>query len=121
MARRQVSGDGQLPIEASAPANSGPTGYDGLDIYLVSAQTNTNMTVSNHSDILKQEPGSTVKHLNWPIPSCISAGQYNVCASIVVNFRSLTCHCAIVDTLRVCSYQRHILLHHYTRPRPDRQ
>jgi hypothetical protein len=67
----QVSGNGQLE-------NSGQNGYDGLDLYLVSAQTNTNITVSNNSDILNQEPGGTVKHLNWQIPGCISSGQYNV-------------------------------------------
>lgn len=75
----QVSGNGKLPLSASVPGNSGDNGYDGLDLYLVSSQTNTNLTVSFNSSILKRESGSAVKHLNWPIPSCIAAGQYNVC------------------------------------------
>jgi len=98
----QVSGDGKLPQSASVPGNGGQSGYDGLDLYLVSGQTNTNVTVSNNSDILKQEPGSTVKHLNWPIPSCVSSGQYNVCPiSIISTYRQLIHHyCGnIVDTL----------------------
>lgn len=85
-----VSGNGQLPVSASVPGNSGKTGYDGLDIYLVSSQTNTNVTVSYDSGILKDESGSTVKHLNWQMPSCLSSGEYNLtlyeCARINSQF-----------------------------------
>jgi len=66
-----LSRDGKLP-------QSFGIGYDSLDLYLVSAQTDTNITVSDHSNLLQQEPGSTVKHLNWSIPSCLSSGQYNL-------------------------------------------
>ena len=70
---KQVSGDGKL----SQPAFSG-VGLDGLNIYLVSSDSGDNITISEGSGLLTQESGSTVKHLNWPIPSCIAAGNYNV-------------------------------------------
>jgi hypothetical protein len=36
------------------------------------------MTVSAGPALLTGESGSTVKHLNWPIPACIPEGNYNV-------------------------------------------
>jgi len=36
------------------------------------------MTVSCDPQLLTQEPGSTVKHLNFPVPLCIPPGSYNL-------------------------------------------
>ncbi|KAF7339975.1 hypothetical protein MVEN_01915200 [Mycena venus] len=72
-----VSGDGKLP--ASATSNgSDSTRYELLEIYLVSAETKINITVSAGPGLLANESGSTVKHVNWPIPTCIPAGNYNL-------------------------------------------
>ncbi|KAF7339821.1 hypothetical protein MVEN_01898600 [Mycena venus] len=73
-----VSGDGKLPSAASLPGSGYSTGFVSLEIYLVSSETNINMTVSAGPALLTGEPGSTVKHLNWPIPTCIPAGNYNL-------------------------------------------
>ncbi|KAJ7445693.1 hypothetical protein B0H11DRAFT_2249251 [Mycena galericulata] len=73
-----VSGDGKLQSAASVPGSSLSTRFDALEIYLVSKQTNINMTVSNTSAFLTGESGSTVKHLNWPVPTCLPAGNYNL-------------------------------------------
>lgn len=73
-----VSGDGKLQPAASVPGSGLSTRYDALEIYLVSAKTNINMTVSATPDFLTGESGSTVKHLNFPIPTCIPSGDYNV-------------------------------------------
>ncbi|KAJ7293380.1 hypothetical protein C8J57DRAFT_1268900 [Mycena rebaudengoi] len=73
-----VSGNGKLPPAASFPGSGLPTSYEYLEIYLVSSQTNINMTVVSGPEFLTGESGSTVKHLNWPIPSCIPAGLYNL-------------------------------------------
>jgi hypothetical protein len=73
-----ISGNGQLPSAASLPGSGLPTSFDSLEIYLVSAQTNINMTVSAGPALLTGESGSTVKHLNWPIPACIPEGNYNL-------------------------------------------
>ncbi|KAJ7783563.1 hypothetical protein DFH07DRAFT_191959 [Mycena maculata] len=73
-----VSGDGQLQSAASIPGSGLATRLDTLEIYLVSAQANLNMTVSAGPDLLTGESGSTVKHLNWPIPTCVPAGNYNL-------------------------------------------
>jgi len=73
-----LSGDGKIPQSAFQPGSSMATRYNSLELYLVSAQMNINLTVSNGPGLLTQEPGSTVKHLNWPIPPCVPAGDYNV-------------------------------------------
>ncbi|KAJ7900134.1 hypothetical protein B0H14DRAFT_2672437 [Mycena olivaceomarginata] len=73
-----VSGNGALPAAASLPDSHYSTGFGSLEIYLVSAQTNINMTVSAGPALLSGESGSTVKHLNWPIPACMPAGDYNL-------------------------------------------
>ncbi|KAJ7107631.1 hypothetical protein C8R43DRAFT_1044719 [Mycena crocata] len=73
-----VSGNGKLQQPASLPGSGLPTSYDSLEIYLVSVQANINMTVSAGPAFLNSESGSTVKHLNWPIPTCISDGNYNL-------------------------------------------
>ncbi|KAF8213485.1 hypothetical protein K438DRAFT_1804063 [Mycena galopus ATCC 62051] len=72
-----VSGDGKLPASASSNS-SDSTHFESLNIFLVSAQTNINMTVSEGPTLLLNESGSTVKHLNWIIPTCLEAGNYNL-------------------------------------------
>ncbi|KAF5375070.1 hypothetical protein D9758_000139 [Tetrapyrgos nigripes] len=75
----EISGNGQLPAsEATNPDSSSSIHYTSLEIYLVSASTNSNFTVSSGPGLLSQEPGSTVKHLDWQIPSCIPPGDYNL-------------------------------------------
>ncbi|KAJ6509331.1 hypothetical protein C8R47DRAFT_19000 [Mycena vitilis] len=73
-----VSGDGKLPSGASTPGSSLSTSYQLLEIYLVSSETNINMTISSGPGLLTNETGSTVKHLNWQIPACTPAGTYNL-------------------------------------------
>jgi len=48
-----------------------------LELYLVSS--NLNVTVSGSSArLINTEPGSTVKHVNFVLPDCLPAGNYNV-------------------------------------------
>ncbi|KDQ63760.1 hypothetical protein JAAARDRAFT_203154 [Jaapia argillacea MUCL 33604] len=72
-----ISGDGKLSQAASVPGSGLPTSFDTLEIYLVSSQAKLNITVSSGPTLLTQESGSTVKHLNWPIPNCLPSGSYN--------------------------------------------
>ncbi|KAI0757124.1 hypothetical protein C8Q80DRAFT_78878 [Daedaleopsis nitida] len=62
--------------------NAGTSGqgftYNSLEVYLVSSQTNANVTVATGPEVLAQEPGSTVKHINWPVPTCLMSGDYNL-------------------------------------------
>ncbi|KAJ7630738.1 hypothetical protein FB45DRAFT_916439 [Roridomyces roridus] len=64
-----VSGDGKL---------QSPSTINSLQIYLVSDETNLNMTVTADPSFLTSQPGSTVKHLDWPVPPCLPAGNYNL-------------------------------------------
>ncbi|KAJ3511206.1 hypothetical protein NMY22_g15724 [Coprinellus aureogranulatus] len=73
----EVSGNGKLPFEARIPGSSLDTGFEELNIFLVSSQTNTNLTVSLGPNLLTDEDG-TVRHLSYEIPDCIQAGQYNM-------------------------------------------
>ena len=54
------------------------THYDSLEVYLVSYDQDFNQTISAGPDLLAQESGSTVKHINWVIDRCIKNGNYNV-------------------------------------------
>ncbi|EKM55434.1 uncharacterized protein PHACADRAFT_173548 [Phanerochaete carnosa HHB-10118-sp] len=72
-----ISGDGHLPAD-SGPGSSSATHFDSLEIYLTSYATSLNLTVSSGPVLLTQEPGSTVKHVNWLIDSCIPSGNYNL-------------------------------------------
>lgn len=74
----QLSGDGIIPQSAFIPGSGLPTRYDFLELYLVSSQSKVNITVSTGTGLLSQEPGSTVKHLSWPMPDCLTPGIYNV-------------------------------------------
>ncbi|KAI0274626.1 hypothetical protein BC834DRAFT_848968 [Gloeopeniophorella convolvens] len=72
-----VSGDGKLPQAAAAPGAGLATGFDSLELYLVSEQTKTNLTISNGTGLLTQEPESTVKHINFVLSNCVTPGNYN--------------------------------------------
>ncbi|KAM5538160.1 hypothetical protein V8D89_008047 [Ganoderma adspersum] len=66
-----------IAIDVSA-SNSGTFSYRSLEVYLVSATVGKNITISNGTQLLTQEPASTVKHINWPIATCLEAGEYNL-------------------------------------------
>ncbi|KAG7450364.1 uncharacterized protein BT62DRAFT_1072452 [Guyanagaster necrorhizus] len=63
-----VSGDGKLPDDSF---------FSLLEIYLVSSETNINLTVVSGTDFLTQESG-TVRHGNFVVPTCIKSGNYNL-------------------------------------------
>ncbi|OSD01577.1 hypothetical protein PYCCODRAFT_1436184 [Trametes coccinea BRFM310] len=73
-----VSGDGKLDQSASIPGSDEATRFDSLEIYLVSYQTKQNLTVSSGPGLLTQEQGSTVKHWNYNVSTCIPPGSYNL-------------------------------------------
>jgi hypothetical protein len=84
---------GQPPYPKSAPNK-----IYNITLFLASYDTRLNLTISNGTasagnaslgDILAQEPGSTVKHVNWLWPDCLvgngapkngssARGSYNV-------------------------------------------
>ena len=53
-----------------------PTFYTSLNVFLVSSQTNLNLTVAN-SSILTNSQG-TVAHVDFTTPQCVPPGAYNV-------------------------------------------
>ncbi|KAI0670444.1 hypothetical protein C8Q78DRAFT_1070040 [Trametes maxima] len=73
-----ISGDGKLDQSASVPGSDKSTRYDSLEIYLVSHKMKLNLTVSSGPELLTQEQGSTVKHWNFNVSTCIPAGSYNL-------------------------------------------
>lgn len=97
-----VSSDGQLQLPPY-PSNSVSAIYN-ITLFLSSYTTGLNLTISNGTatpnnaslgEIMTQENGSTVKHVNWVWPDCLvgdgtpsgnsSRGLYNI--SIRQNFR----------------------------------
>ncbi|KAJ8110105.1 hypothetical protein OPT61_g6969 [Boeremia exigua] len=72
-----ISGDGALPF----PPESNPdaaTRFHSIKLYLTSAKLERNLTISNGTtntppmaNILEQEEGSTVKHVNFEWPLCL--------------------------------------------------
>lgn len=98
-----VSSDGQLQLPPY-PNDSASAIYN-ITIFLSSYVTGYNFTITNGTasagnaslgNILEQEPGSTVKHVNWVWPDCLvgngppgnessARGLYNI--SIRQNFR----------------------------------
>ena len=69
-----ISGDGHLqwPESSSSNVTNLETHFFNITIFLTSYSENKNFTISNNSDasaplgnILSQEPGSTVSHVNW--------------------------------------------------------
>lgn len=97
-----VSSDGQLQLPPYP--NDPVSAIHNITIFLSSYTTGKNFTISNGTasagnaslgEIMEQEPGSTVKHVNWVWPDCLvgdgspsgnsSRGLYNI--SIRQNFR----------------------------------
>ena len=94
-----VTDNGQLRLPPY-PTDS-PSGIHNITIFLSSYVTGWNFTVTNGTatannstlgDIMLQEAGSTVKHVNWIWPACLvgvgppvnsdsDRGLYNVCVS----------------------------------------
>ncbi|KAI0646991.1 hypothetical protein C8Q79DRAFT_1009143 [Trametes meyenii] len=74
----QISGDGKLDQTASIPGSDKSTRFDSLEMYLVSYPKKLNLTVSSGPGLLTQELGSTVKHWDFNVSSCIPAGSYNL-------------------------------------------
>lgn len=73
-----VSGDGHLSLPPYQYNAS--TQIFNITIFLFSYDTGKNLTISNGTagpenecvgDIMLQEPGSTVKHVNWIWPDCL--------------------------------------------------
>lgn len=90
-----ISSDGQISLPPY-PENA-PIGINNITIFLASYVTGKNLTITNGTasannaslgNILFQEPGSTVKHVNWIWPDCLvgnggvgngsARGPYNV-------------------------------------------
>jgi len=96
-----VSANGRLPLPPDLSSDS-PSQIYNITIFLYSYDTGKNLTVTNGTagfndaslgNIMAQEPGSTVKHLNWNWPDCLvgdgqpkdftsSRGIYNVSCPI---------------------------------------
>ncbi|KAJ4357009.1 hypothetical protein N0V95_002882 [Ascochyta clinopodiicola] len=96
-----ISGDGALPFPPSSNP-SASTRLHNITLFLTSTILNKNFTISNGTtgtaplaNILEQETGSTVKHVNFEWPLCLvgdgkdaegtSRGAYNI--SIHQSFR----------------------------------
>jgi len=73
----ELSGNGKLPFRALTPGSGLASGYKLLEIYLISVQAGLNLTVSSGTGLLTGESG-TVRHLDFVLPSCLPAGQYNL-------------------------------------------
>ncbi|EGN98755.1 hypothetical protein SERLA73DRAFT_181388 [Serpula lacrymans var. lacrymans S7.3] len=75
----QAGSSSQIAIEVDGDGNlTSAMQLQELQIYLISYANQINMTVSDSPSILTQEAGSTVKHVNWTVPSCLPAGSYNL-------------------------------------------
>jgi hypothetical protein len=73
-----ISGNGRLDMAASIPGSDRSTRFDLLEIFLVSAQTQLNLTIAEGPTLLTNESGSTVKHVDYQISTCVPAGSYNL-------------------------------------------
>ncbi|TLS28489.1 hypothetical protein PpBr36_01122 [Pyricularia pennisetigena] len=97
-----VTANGKLNLPPYVPES--PTQIHNITMFLYSRDTGLNLTINNGSAeiqgserlIMSQQPGSTVKHINWPWPECLVGdgqprgaddrrGAYNI--SIRQNFR----------------------------------
>ncbi len=74
-----MSTDGKLPLPPQLSPDS-PSQIFNITIFLYSYDTGKNFTLSNGTasannaslgEIMLQEPGSTVKHVNWNWPDCL--------------------------------------------------
>ena len=87
-----MTANGHLPLDLE---DDSPTRIHNISIFLSSYSLSNNFTVTNGTagrddaslgNILEQEPGSTVKHVNWVWPDCLvgdggsdgDRGNYNV-------------------------------------------
>jgi hypothetical protein len=73
-----VSGNGKMPQDSYGPNSTSPTGFISLSIYLVSDNKNVTVVDGTTGSFLAGEVGSTVKHLNYVVPNCLSEGRYEV-------------------------------------------
>ena len=73
-----VSSDGQLQLPPYA--DNAPSAIWNITLFLSSYTTGKNFTISNGTatagnaslgEVMLQEPGSTVKHVNWVWPDCL--------------------------------------------------
>lgn len=73
-----VSTNGKMPLPPYA--SDSPTKIFNVTMFLSSYTTGRNFTISNGTattnnaslgEIMTQEPGSTVKHVNWIWPDCL--------------------------------------------------
>lgn len=75
-----VTANGRLPLPPYPEGN--PSAIHNITIFLTSYTTGLNLTVTNATwpptngsgstaNIMFQEPGSTVKHVNWMWPECL--------------------------------------------------
>ncbi|PVF97589.1 hypothetical protein CPB86DRAFT_420808 [Serendipita vermifera] len=71
-----VSGNGKMPQDSYGPNSTSPTGFISLSIYLVSDNKNVTVVDGSTGSFLAGEVGSTVKHLNFVVPNCLSEGRY---------------------------------------------
>ncbi|KAL2756364.1 hypothetical protein ACRALDRAFT_2078103, partial [Sodiomyces alcalophilus JCM 7366] len=98
-----VTTNGRMPLPPYDPES--PTHIFNITVFLSSYETGRNFTITNGTatennatlgDIMLQQPGSTVKHINWVWPDCLvgdgqpdssdsDRGLYNI--SIRQNFR----------------------------------
>jgi hypothetical protein len=96
-----VTANGKLPLPPQL-ADDSPSRIYNITLFLYSYDARKNYTISNGTagagnaslgNILGQEPGSTVKHVNWVWPSCLvgnggsggDRGGYNVSKSSTEN------------------------------------
>jgi hypothetical protein len=90
-----VSGNGQLPWPPVNGSNI-PTQFYNVTLFLTSYDLGHNFTISNATsssgslpflNILQQEPGSTVKHVNWvyPLVSSVPPCQTHLTAQCLVS------------------------------------
>ncbi|WXC54587.1 hypothetical protein SNK03_000583 [Fusarium graminearum] len=99
-----VTANGKLPLPSNDDDNDDDNQIFSIEMFLYSYVTGRNFTISNGTasannaslgEIMAQEPGSTVKHVNWIWPDCLvgdgapegdsDRGVYNI--SIRQNFR----------------------------------
>ncbi|QPC74962.1 hypothetical protein HYE68_005714 [Fusarium pseudograminearum] len=99
-----VTANGKLPLPSNDNDNNDDNQIFSIEMFLYSYVTGRNFTISNGTasannaslgEIMAQEPGSTVKHVNWVWPDCLvgdgapegdsDRGVYNI--SIRQNFR----------------------------------
>lgn len=72
----EVTGNGKLPPASTEPGNQQATTILSLSVFLINADLN--MTIFQNLNLLEQEKGSSVKHMDFQLPSCTPSGTYQV-------------------------------------------